>query len=156
MFYILPLMDCIKFGNYINLYKSAQRFLFFIYPSSILQLKYCNLFFLISNIGVIYPKYTISMGTFSIILKKKNKMFLIQLSSGLQKYFSGKFFIMLGRNAGIHKIKEYYGKASYNIFNKTIKSRSVAMNPIDHPNGGRTRGKMCFKTPWGKIAKHHK
>ena len=69
MFYILPLMDCIKFGNYINLYKSPNVFIF-IYPSSILQLKYCNLF-LISNIGVIYPKYTISMGTFFNYFKKK-------------------------------------------------------------------------------------
>jgi ribosomal protein L2 len=29
----------------------------------------------------------------------------------------------------------------------------VAKNPVDHPNGGRTRGKMCFKTPWGLVAK---
>ena len=27
------------------------------------------------------------------------------------------------------------------------------MNPIDHPNGGRTNGGRIFKTPWGKIAK---
>jgi large subunit ribosomal protein L2 len=27
------------------------------------------------------------------------------------------------------------------------------MNPIDHPNGGRTRGGKPRKNPWGKIIK---
>lgn len=28
-----------------------------------------------------------------------------------------------------------------------IAVRSCAKNPVDHPNGGRTRGKMTTKTP---------
>lgn len=32
-------------------------------------------------------------------------------------------------------------------------TRGIEMNPIDHPNGGRTNGGRTFKTPWGKIAK---
>lgn len=31
--------------------------------------------------------------------------------------------------------------------------RGVAMNPIDHPNGGKTAGGGQPKTPWGKLAK---
>ena len=31
--------------------------------------------------------------------------------------------------------------------------RGIAMNPVDHPNGGRTNGGKVFKTLWGKIAK---
>lgn len=31
--------------------------------------------------------------------------------------------------------------------------RSVAMNPVDHPNGGRTKGGKHWMTPWGKSTK---
>jgi large subunit ribosomal protein L2 len=36
---------------------------------------------------------------------------------------------------------------------KRPQTRGIEMNPIDHPNGGRTNGGRIFKTPWGKIAK---
>ena len=57
-------------------------------------------------------------------------------------------FCIIGRNAGIYTYKQYFGKAS-SIVNgiRRIIVRSCAKNPIDHPNGGRTRGKMTFKTP---------
>jgi hypothetical protein len=38
----------------------------------------------------------------------------------------------------------------------TSRVRSIAKNPIDHPNGGRASTKGSFKTPWGSIAKHNK
>lgn len=31
--------------------------------------------------------------------------------------------------------------------------RSIAMNPVDHPNGGRTKGGKHWTTPWGKPTK---
>jgi large subunit ribosomal protein L2 len=34
--------------------------------------------------------------------------------------------------------------------------RSIAMNPIDHPNGGRTKGGKHWATPWGKPTKGYK
>jgi large subunit ribosomal protein L2 len=34
--------------------------------------------------------------------------------------------------------------------------RSIAMNPIDHPNGGRTKGGKHWATPWGKSTKGFK
>ena len=52
--------------------------------------------------------------------------------------------------------KEYLGKASLIRQNKTLQVRGVAKNPIDHPNGGRTRGKNSFRTPWGLIARKNK
>ncbi len=30
------------------------------------------------------------------------------------------------------------------------------MNPVDHPNGGRTKAKQPEKTPWGWVAKNSK
>src|SRR5262245_15884328 len=34
--------------------------------------------------------------------------------------------------------------------------RSIAMNPVDHPNGGRTNGGKHWATPWGKPTKGFK
>ncbi len=34
--------------------------------------------------------------------------------------------------------------------------RSVMMNPVDHPNGGRTKGGKHWATPWGKPTKGFK
>jgi large subunit ribosomal protein L2 len=31
--------------------------------------------------------------------------------------------------------------------------RGIAMNPVDHPNGGRTNGGKHWATPWGKATK---
>lgn len=40
--------------------------------------------------------------------------------------------------------------------NYKIHVRGVAMNPVDHPNGGRTKAKQPEKSPWGWIAKHNR
>lgn len=153
---LLPLLDCIKINDKINFYKNIRRFIYFMYVGSLLQLKYYKLFFLLSNIGFFKPKYAISYGTYILILKKKFNLVLIELPSKTRIWVSKMFFGFLGRNAGIYKYKEYFGKASYNYSFKKITVRSVAKNPVDHPNGGRTRGKMTFKTPWGLVAKKNK
>ncbi|MGI9524757.1 MAG: 50S ribosomal protein L2 [Hyphomicrobiaceae bacterium] len=36
---------------------------------------------------------------------------------------------------------------------KRPQTRGIAMNPVDHPNGGRTNGGKHFATPWGKPTK---
>jgi large subunit ribosomal protein L2 len=35
-------------------------------------------------------------------------------------------------------------------------TRGMAMNPVDHPNGGRTKGGKHWATPWGKPTKGFK
>jgi large subunit ribosomal protein L2 len=37
--------------------------------------------------------------------------------------------------------------------NKRPVVRGVAMNPIDHPHGGKTSGGRPSVTPWGKLTK---
>lgn len=153
---VLPLIDCITYENKIFLYKNSIRFLFFVYIGSLLKLKYYDVLFLVSNIGLYKPKYSISMGTYSIINKKSKYKTIFTLCSGKELIVSNKYYALLGRNAGIFTYKQYFGKASFNLKYGSLKSRSVAKNPVDHPNGGRTRGKMCFKTPWGLVAKKNK
>jgi len=46
------------------------------------------------------------------------------------------------------------GRARWRGVRPTV--RSVAMNPVDHPNGGRTKGGKHWATPWGKPTKGFK
>ena len=39
---------------------------------------------------------------------------------------------------------------------KAISVRGIAMNPIDHPNGGRANTRRPMKNPWYKVAKRGK
>ena len=39
---------------------------------------------------------------------------------------------------------------------KAISVRGIAMNPIDHPNGGRANTRRPMKNPWYKVAKSGK
>jgi large subunit ribosomal protein L2 len=50
------------------------------------------------------------------------------------------------------------GKASIGIKKKkkVLSVRGIAMNPVDHPNGGRANTKRPLRNPWGKVAKFGK
>jgi large subunit ribosomal protein L2 len=46
------------------------------------------------------------------------------------------------------------GKAGYwRSFGLKSLVRGVAMNPVDHPHGGRTKSVKYPRTPWGKTTK---
>ena len=64
-------------------------------------------------------------------------------------------FGTLGRNSNIFKKFEYKTTAGSNI-NFGIKQsvRGVAMNPVDHPHGGRTKTNKPEVSPWGWVTKH--
>lgn len=100
-----------------------------------------------------------SSGTFITKLKAKKtiKLILVELPS-LHKYFlKKKTKCFLGKNNNFFNNKFIEGKWGYSIHRfKKINVRGVAMNPVDHPNGGRTKSKQPEKSPWGWIAKHNK
>jgi large subunit ribosomal protein L2 len=53
----------------------------------------------------------------------------------------------------LHK-KCLNGKFGYwRTFGKKPLVRGVAMNAVDHPNGGRTKSLKYSKTPWGTTTK---
>ena len=85
--------------------------------------------------------------------------YLVILPSKKKKTIFSTSLVTLGRNSNINNRKVRYGgfysKTPYlSKFSKV--TRGVAMNPVDHPNGGRSNTKGSFKTPWGKIAKSGK
>lgn len=93
-------------------------------------------------------------GVFGKILSKNKGKVLIKLPSKKKLLFSKYCLATIGRSSNIFNFLKVYGKAGisrkYNI-RPTV--RGETMNPIDHPNGGRTRGGKPRKNPWGKIIK---
>lgn len=152
----LPLIGGLKFMQKIYFYKNFYKSLFFVNRGSVFNLRFLPLFSLISNLGYVFPKFAISFGTYCLVLQKTKFFIVTKLSSGVRKKISLCYFAILGRNVGVNFKKEYLGKASTIRQVKTLQVRGVAKNPIDHPNGGRTRGKNSFRTPWGLIARKNK
>jgi len=86
---------------------------------------------------------------------KKLQLAFIQLPSKIKKFFSSSSFVFLGQMALMDK-KFYYNTKSGYWRNFGLKSqvRGVAMNPVDHPHGGRTKAVKFQKTPWGFPTKY--
>lgn len=99
-------------------------------------------------------KYVRSAGTGSVLLRKPDGKGLLRLPSGTRIQVSLDCRATVGRVAGEDHRMEAIGKAGRNRnkgWRPTV--RGEAMNPIDHPHGGRTRGGRPEVTPWGQIAK---
>lgn len=94
-----------------------------------------------------------SAGTYSILIKKTKINVIILLSSGQQKKLPLNAFATIGIVSNELYFLTELGKAGKSRWlGKRPTVRGVAMNPIDHPNGGgegRKSGKR--KTPWGKT-----
>lgn len=156
-YYFLPLIDSVDFGDRITLYKSARRYVTRLQAGSVSPLHFLQGSFVLSNLGMTKQKYALAAGTHIKIKLWGCKQCLIILPSNQLKIVPTSSIGLIGRNSGVLQYKQICGKASFSLkrTNKII-VRSVAKNPVDHPNGGRTRGKMLFKTPWGKVAKASK
>lgn len=79
---------------------------------------------------------------------------VVELPSGVRKNFSlysaatlGEVSLKLKRNVRNTKSGFWRG------FGLKSSVRGVAMNPIDHPHGGRTKAIKNHRTPWGKPTK---
>jgi len=93
-------------------------------------------------------------GTFSRLEEKKSTFVKLRLTSGKQKLVSLKNYATIGIVSNEFNYLVRYGKAGKSRWlgiRPTV--RGVAMNPIDHPNGG-GEGKKSGKriSPWGKVS----
>lgn len=114
--------------------------------------------FLSNNLNTKWT-YAKSSGTFVTKLKAKKtvKLVFVQLPSSTTYLFFKKTRCFVGKNSNFFNNKFYEGKWGYSIHRfKKISVRGVAMNPVDHPNGGRTKSKQPEKSPWGWIAKNNR
>lgn len=102
-------------------------------------------------------------GTFAIILNKfytKFNKILIQLKSGEEYLINKNCFVTLGSVSNASYWFRSKKKANMNRkLGFRSKVRGIAMNPVDHPHGGRTNGGILLfllMDYWQKGKKHEK
>jgi large subunit ribosomal protein L2 len=100
-------------------------------------------------------KYAKAAGTFSQLLEKNNITAYIKLPSKKKIELPVTSFATIGTMSNDIDRNIVIGKAgrSRNLGKRPI-VRGIAMNPVDHPHGGRTNGGRPSVTPWGLPTKN--
>lgn len=106
-------------------------------------------------------KFTYAKSSGSYCLKvralKREKLIKIVLPSNIIIFLPKNCNCFLGECLDFDVEKYKQGKWGFSIKkNKNLHVRGVAKNPVDHPNGGRTKSCKPEKSPWGWIAKQNK
>jgi len=82
---------------------------------------------------------------------------VLKLNSGETRRVRQECFATVGAVSNPDHANVTIGKAGRTRWlGKRPTVRSVMMNPVDHPNGGRTKGGKHWATPWGKPTKGYK
>ncbi len=110
------------------------------------------------GVGFHYPAvYSRSCGSFSKILRIRNKFSLIRLKSGTLLRVDKRSLACFGKVSSFNSRAFRIRKASSNLFfgfRSTV--RGVAKNPVDHPHGGgegKSSGGRPSVSPWGFLTK---
>jgi len=98
-----------------------------------------------------------SAGAFVQLVGRDAGWAVLKLSSGETRKVRAECMASVGAVSNPDHTNEVVGKAGRNRWKGNRSTvRSIAMNPIDHPNGGRTNGGKHWATPWGKPPKGFK
>ena len=82
---------------------------------------------------------------------------ILKLNSGETRRVRQECMATVGAVSNPDHANESIGKAGRTRWmGRRPTVRSIAMNPVDHPNGGRTKGGKHWATPWGKPTKGYK
>ncbi len=95
-----------------------------------------------------------SAGAYAQVSGKDSGNVILKLPSGETRIVSGDCFATIGVVSNLQHQNTKIGKAGRKRwlgFRSTV--RGEAMNPVDHPLGGRTRGGRHPVSPWGQAAK---
>ena len=93
-------------------------------------------------------------GTYCQVVQKYKNYVKIKLPSGKIIGLEAKYFATLGSVSNKNHSLCVLGKAGKQRYkSKRSIVRGVAMNPVDHPHGGRTNGGRPSVSPWGKLTK---
>jgi large subunit ribosomal protein L2 len=111
---------------------------------------------IISNIKYRNLSYCTSNGSYGLLVNVDRELNLctLILPSGFKILLTLNSICRIGRSGNFLNKFIYLGKASSNLYKKFPKVRGVAMNPVDHPNGGRTKTNKPELSLWGWVAKH--
>ena len=82
---------------------------------------------------------------------------ILRLNSGETRMVHANCMATIGAVSNPDHANEVMGKAGRNRWKGVRPAvRGIAMNPVDHPNGGRTNGGKHWVTPWGISTKGKK
>lgn len=100
-------------------------------------------------------KYSRAAGTYCQLIQKNVVTSKLRIPSGKIIEISSNAFASLGRVSNLKHNLTVTGKAGRTRlkgFRPIV--RGIAMNPVDHPHGGRTNGGRPSVTPWGILTKN--
>ena len=98
-----------------------------------------------------------SAGAFVQLVGRDSGWAVLKLNSGETRKVRADCMASVGAVSNPDHTNEVIGKAGRQRWKGNRPTvRSIAMNPIDHPNGGRTKGGKHWATPWGKPTKGYK
>ena len=104
----------------------------------------------ISPKGLNKTVFARAAGTYCQIIQKGKDYSKIRLPSGAIFSLSNDSYATLGLISNSQSNLTYLGKAGKNRLRGIRPTvRGIAMNPVDHPHGGRTNGGRPSVTPWG-------
>ena len=151
----LPGIERVNIGKIMythKLIKTYKKLIFF--KGFLCYLKDIPLIGIFSNVTNLTNSkltYSKSSGTFcktKKAKKTKHKLILVVLPSKTEIYLNKTNKAYLGKNTNYKVNKLVEGKWGFGFKNnKKIKVRGVAMNPVDHPNGGRAKTVQPERSP---------
>jgi len=98
-----------------------------------------------------------SAGSYVQLVGRDSGWAILKLNSGETRQVRQDCFATVGAVSNPDHANTSIGKAGRTRWmGKRPTVRSIAMNPVDHPNGGRTKGGKHWATPWGKPTKGYK
>lgn len=93
-------------------------------------------------------------GTYAQVLGQDVGKVILRLASGELRYVNKDCLATIGVLANADHANVVLGKAGRNVWRGWRPHvRGIAMNPVDHANGGRANGGMIFASPNGRIVK---
>ena len=98
-----------------------------------------------------------SAGSFVQLVGRDAGWAVLKLNSGETRKVRADCMASIGAVSNPDHMNQVTAKAGRTRWKGTRPTvRSITMNPIDHPNGGRTNGGKHWATPWGKPTKGYK
>lgn len=98
-----------------------------------------------------------SAGCYAQLIGKDGGYAQLRLNSGELRLVRGECLASIGAVSNADKQNTSLGKAGRSRWlGIRPQTRGIAMNPVDHPHGGRTNGGQSPATPWGKCTRGKK
>jgi ribosomal protein L2 len=153
--YVIPGIMYLNIGkilyNYKNLLNNIKNFFIRGLVLYLVHMPYNSKFSNLTNFKDNKITYAKSSGTFckkKQTKKNKKKLFLVVLPSSEEILVNKNCKGYYGENQNFRINKLTEGKFGFSFYKKKkIKVRGVAMNPVDHPNGGRAKTVQPEKSP---------